>query len=181
MKIREMIESDIPDLAKVSVDTWRTTYTGIIPAETLANMSYEKGIERRRKTLSEKLAGTKEWHTFVAEDENGKVFGFVDGGPQRKTNADFFPEYKGELYAMYVLKAQQQKGAGRQLVKALAARLLERGMNSMVVHVLSKNPSRKFYEKMGGNFIKTSNIEIGGAKLEEAIYGWKNLREILEK
>lgn len=181
MRVREAAEEDIPRITEIGIATWRTTYVGMIPGETLANMSQERGVEKRKKTFAEKRAGTKEWHTFVIEDGNGKVFGFVDGGPQRSTNADFFPEYKGELYAMYVLKDCQQKGAGRQLVKVLATRLLERGMNSMIVNVLVQNPSRNFYEKMGGKFIKTSNIEIAGKKLEEAVYGWKNLREVLEK
>ncbi|MDD5501836.1 MAG: hypothetical protein PHH26_00020 [Candidatus Thermoplasmatota archaeon] len=50
----------------------------------------------------------------------------------------------------------------------------------MIVNVLAQNPSRKFYEKMGGKFITTKNIELGGAKLEETVYGWKDLGATLQ-
>ncbi|PKK81115.1 MAG: GNAT family N-acetyltransferase [Thermoplasmata archaeon HGW-Thermoplasmata-2] len=180
MKIREATEKDLPEIVKIGIATWRTTYAGMIPAETLANMSQEWGVEKRKKTLAEKLAGTKEWHTFVAEDDNGKIVGFIDGGPQRGEEHKI-PDCAGELYAMYVLKAHQQKGVGRQLFLALVRRLLECKMNSMVVHVLEKNPSRKFYEKIGGEYLATNTIEIGGAKLEDVIYGWKDLRIITQE
>jgi len=42
MIIREATHNDIPALAKVHVDTWRTAYRGIMPDEYLANLSYEQ-------------------------------------------------------------------------------------------------------------------------------------------
>ena len=40
MRIREAGPADIPAIARVTVDTWRTTYRGILPDDLLANLSY---------------------------------------------------------------------------------------------------------------------------------------------
>jgi hypothetical protein len=47
---------------------------------------------------------------------------------------------------------------------------------SYVVRVLTANPACRFYEALGGQFWRSVEIEIGGKKLEEAIYGWRDMR-----
>jgi hypothetical protein len=42
MTVREAIYTDIPAIARVHVDAWRSTYKGIFSDEYLANLSYEK-------------------------------------------------------------------------------------------------------------------------------------------
>lgn len=41
MEIRRAVLADAKGIAKVQVDSWQTTYQGIVPAEFLAGMSYE--------------------------------------------------------------------------------------------------------------------------------------------
>ncbi len=45
----------------------------------------------------------------------------------------------------------------------------------MLLWVLSTNSSRGFYEKLGGRYLKTKPIDIGGEILEEVAYGWDDL------
>ena len=40
--IRPATLEDAPAIARVHVDTWRTTYAGIVPDEHLAKLSYER-------------------------------------------------------------------------------------------------------------------------------------------
>ncbi len=40
--IRRAIKDDIPGIAKVHVDSWKTTYKGIFADEILDNIAYEK-------------------------------------------------------------------------------------------------------------------------------------------
>ena len=44
--IRRAIKDDIQGIAKVHVDSWKTTYKGIVADEILDNIAYEK-----RKTM----------------------------------------------------------------------------------------------------------------------------------
>lgn len=48
----------------------------------------------------------------------------------------------------------------------------------MLVLVLKDNPSRHFYETLGGKMIDTVEIQIAGKKLAELVYGWEDIRNI---
>jgi hypothetical protein len=46
--------------------------------------------------------------------------------------------------------------------------------------VLAKNPHRKFYEeKLGGKYLRSKQIEIGGTIYDEIAFGWKDLDLLL--
>ena len=54
----------------------------------------------------------------------------------------------------------------------LSKKFIVQGHNAMLLWVLSSTPSRGFYKTIGGKFLKTKLIEIGGKSLEEVAYGW---------
>jgi hypothetical protein len=54
--IREARTEDIAGIAKVHVDTWQTTYAGIVPDEHLANMTYSS-YENRKLLLCQASIG----------------------------------------------------------------------------------------------------------------------------
>lgn len=175
VQIREARSDDAPGIAAVHVASWRTTYRCIIPDEHLARLSVEQRAQRWRETL----AGGAD-NVYVAEDDaggEGRVIGFASGGPERDRN---IPVYDGELYAVYILQEYQGQGIGQRLVRAVAERLATRGFNAMLVWVLASNPSRGFYERLGGQFVREKAIEIGSASLPEVAYGWQDIRALLE-
>lgn len=172
MIIRPATPADAAGIARVHVDTWRTTYAGIVPAEFLAHMSYEEGQQRWVSRLSDTQNAT---FVFVAEDEQGQIVGFVSGGPNRNDE----PLYQSELYAIYILQAYHGRGLGQQLTVALVEKLLQMGMNSMILWVFATNPARHFYEALGGQLVKASQFEISGAIIDEVAYGWLDIRTIL--
>lgn len=47
--------------------------------------------------------------------------------------------------------------------------------------VLADNPSRGFYEHMGGKELCSKTIQIGGADLLEVAYGWDSLKDVIDK
>ena len=48
-------------------------------------------------------------------------------------------------------------------------------MNSAVIWVLANNPSRFFYEAVGGKLISAKDVELWNVILKEYAYGWSNL------
>jgi L-amino acid N-acyltransferase YncA len=170
--IREATAADIPKIARVHVDSWRTTYAGIVPAIFLASMSYEDFEARWYGWM-----GDPGGHGifYVAELPSGRIVGFASGGPRREEQ---YPEYEGELFAAYLLREHQRKGLGRRLIGAVAQGLAAKGRHSMLAWVLAENPSRPFYEAMGGKLLGTQEIEIGGATLEEVAYGWDGAQKL---
>ena len=54
-------------------------------------------------------------------------------------------------------------------------------INSAVIWVLANNPSRFFYEAVGGKLISVKDVELWNVLLKEYSYGWSNLKTTLNK
>ncbi len=175
--VREANLSDVSKLAKVHVDTWKTTYQGIVPQDYLDNLSYKEREERwiRILTDTESIKSNKSL-TLVAEVDN-EIVAFASYGKERSKD----PKYDGEIYSIYVLREWQKKGIGRRLIKEVARNMIKDGFVSLLIWVLVENPSRGFYESLGGKLIHTKPIAIGGTELEEVAYGWSRIDEVLKK
>jgi GNAT superfamily N-acetyltransferase len=174
VKIREAVVADAAGIARVHVDSWRSTYAGLLPAGFLAGLSYTGREEVWRRTLANPLAQTC---VYVAESAGGQIAGFANGGAERTGQTG----YDGELYAIYLLANFQRRGLGSRLVRAVAARLAAFGCASLLVWVLATNPARTFYERIGGRYVSEQEIEIGGERVREVAYGWPDLGGLLER
>ncbi|HNB51383.1 MAG TPA: GNAT family N-acetyltransferase [Anaerolineales bacterium] len=172
-QIRPALSQDAPGVAHVHVQSWQTSYRGLIADEVLDNQSLP-----RRQTYWEQVLTTIETEAnvphfvFVAENETGEIVGFTSGGKSREENLPF----EGELYAIYLLDEAKHQGLGAKLFQAFVEKLLATGYHSMMLWVLSDNlPARRFYEKMGGRAINEQTITIGGYNLSEVAYGWDTI------
>ncbi len=168
MMIREATDNDVAAIAKVHVDSWRSTYRGIIPDEYLAKQSYEQRQNSWDRILKHVPKNSN--FTYVAENESGKIIGFANAGLERTND----PNFQGELNAIYILEKYQRQGIGRNLFRVVAQRLGEWDINSILVWVLAKNPACEFYTSLGGVKVKEQQIERGGTTLIEVAYGWIN-------
>ena len=167
-RVRSATLADANAIARVQVDTWRTTYGGIVPDAHLATLSYRHRESVWRQIISRNRSDDSQ---FVAETDAGEVVGFASGGRELSGDA----EYDGELYAIYVLEPHQRHGIGRRLVGAVVERLTFSGFDAMLIWVLQDNPSRRFYAALGGSPVRNRTITIGGADLPEVAYGWHDL------
>ena len=174
MHIRQALVEDAAAVAKVHVDAWQNTYPGIVPDDYLASLSYETHEENWRKGLTAPEFGE---FTHVAEDDRHEIVGFATGGPERSGKLD----YCGELHAIYLSAGHRRHGIGRRLVHSVAERLHQLKYDSMMVWVLAHNPSRAFYEALGGEKFFETEVEIGGARMIEFAYGWKNIRQLIDR
>ncbi|KZE40332.1 GNAT family acetyltransferase [Bhargavaea cecembensis] len=168
--VRRAKAGDEREMASVHVASWKTTYRGIVSEEYLESLK----IEEREESWKKGIIHTK---AFVAEEERG-IVGFANGGPERSGS---YPDYDGELYAIYLLKECQGQGTGQNLVRQVAGALKKAGFRSLLVRVLQNNPSRHFYEALGGIPIGTEEIEIGGDRYSELVYGWPDLNILIGK
>ena len=80
MVIQEAKGIDAASVDRVVVDTWRTTYIGIVPQAYLDSLSYEKATSRWQERLSNMAKLWPGWFTYIAEENNDNVIGFADGG-----------------------------------------------------------------------------------------------------
>jgi len=166
--IRSAEVEDADAIARVHVTSWRETYRGLMPDDVLDSLSIERRSEQWKNTLADPTDAYH--HMFVAEAKRG-IVGFANFGKERENDEI----YRGELFAIYILREFQGRGLGRDLVEEVANGLLELGVLSMLVWVLSDNPARKFYERLGGVYLREKTITIGNVNLPETAYGWSKL------
>lgn len=169
MLIRKALPIDAKGIARVHVDSWRTTYKHIFPEDYLQSLTYES-----REDLWSSVIPNG--YVYVAENHDGEIVGFSSGGKERTGD---YPGYDGELYAIYILLEYQGKGIGRQLVKPLVEQLTNDGMNSMTVLVLEANPSKQFYQSLGAIEIDQLQDTVAGKEVIELVYGWRDLSIII--
>jgi len=164
-EVRPATPADAAAIARVHIQSWKTTYPGIVPQPYIDALDEDD----RRKRWRQSLEAAKD-PIFVAESGSA-IIGFVDGGANRTP----IENYDGELYALYLLQTHQRRGAGRALVQRLAQTLRSQGYRSMLVWVLEANPAVGFYRHLGAIPVTSQSIEIGGANLPELALGWPNL------
>jgi ribosomal protein S18 acetylase RimI-like enzyme len=173
MVIRRARPEDAAAIARVHVESWRSTYAGLLPERLLLKLSSARHEARWWRHV---LGRFRRSHfVYVAEDPREGVVGFVSGGAARDREL----EYDGEVYALYVLDEFHESGIGSALFQRLSERLLRECGPSMVVWVLSSNPSRFFYERLGGKRIATRRDRMGGAEVEETAYGWVDIAQLV--
>jgi ribosomal protein S18 acetylase RimI-like enzyme len=172
--IRDARIEDAPALADTVIIPIVTAFRGIVPAQCLAWLTREESIANWREWFEDDNQGGR--FLLVAELESGLVIGCALGGPQTDD-----PRFAGELYLLGVLPEYQGRGVGRDLVQAVAARLLYQGIPSMRVLVISVNPHRRFYEALGGQYVGEVPYDWNGVELQEALYGWPDISILLLK
>src|SRR5690242_16483848 len=104
VSIRAATVEDAAAIAHVHVESWRSTYAGIVPDAYLAGLD---------ETLRVKL--WQEWLSggavVLVAERKGEVVGFAHAGRIREPveTAD------AELYSLYLLRDAQGRGIGRGL------------------------------------------------------------------
>ncbi len=167
--IRPATKHDAAAIAHVHVQSWRSTYAGIVPETFLASLSEAEHTQQWNEWLQLDLP------VFVAE-ARGKLVGFASGGPIREPLSGF----DAELFAIYLLASAQHQRTGTALLQTLAHALTQRGLTSMMAWVLESNASRHFYERTGAHPVQSKTIEIGGISLPAQAFGWPSLATLFE-
>ncbi|MCU1312386.1 MAG: acetyltransferase, family [Acidobacteriaceae bacterium] len=176
--IRRASPADAIEIAKVHVASWKSTYPGIVSQTYIDSLDPQQFASRwmERLLLPETLV-------LVAATAQG-ICGFVSGGPLREplpppAAAAEGKFGDGEIYALYVLEHEHRRGLGRALMRGVAQSLLEASYQRAAVWVLEDNPSRLFYERLGGSLVAKQTITIGGDELIEVAYGWNSLGDLV--
>lgn len=169
VQIRAAVPADAAAIAAVHVQSWRETYTGIMPETVLSRHSVES-----RLSMWQRVLAAESVFVFVAEDEASGVVGFVSGAAAR-ASAD---PSRGEIFALYLLRSHQGRGLGRALMQAVSARLHEAGYRSLMLWVLASNETRRFYARIGGVPVDEKREVVGEDTLHEIAYSWDDITKV---
>jgi ribosomal protein S18 acetylase RimI-like enzyme len=163
--IRPARLGDARGIARLDVETWRTTYAGVLSDTYLVGLS-----EQRREIGWRSVILREPRDVRVAVDPAGAILGFGSCGPNR---GDRF--FAGEVFTLYVAPDWQNQGIGRRLLITLFRRLVAAGRHSAILWVLRDNPARFFYERLGAQQVSRKSLAVGGAAIAAIAYGWRDL------
>lgn len=167
--IRAATPHDGDTIARIHVETWRSTYAGIIPDVYLVRMN----VGQQRMMWRQTLQGSGHRHHVVVVELAGKeVVGFASCGAARRNLLPRRAPYDGEVFTLYVAVDHQGQGHGKRLLDACFDTLREQAKTSVVVWVLAANPARFFYEASGGRKVAERIERFAGAELAELAFGW---------
>ena len=171
--VRPATAQDAFGIAHVHVETWRATYPTLLPHDYLGkHLSIDTRAIFWQRTLQ---LGDGHEAVFVA-CEGFDIVGFTSVGPARKAPKGAEPGGRwGEVFTLYVLPDYHEQGIGRMLLANGFAELVERGFDAALLWVVAGNPSRFFYEAMGGKAIGRDVEKFAGAPVEEICYAWPEL------
>ncbi|MEZ5831209.1 MAG: GNAT family N-acetyltransferase [Dongiaceae bacterium] len=172
-------------IAEIYVDTWRSTYAALLPHRVLLGMSYE----RQAREWSWVIRNRAEVQpVIVASEANHGVVGFASFGlarfGDRPAGGPFASEggaNVGEVYTLYVRPEFQDRGIGRRLLAAAFAAMIDKGYGCGFLWVLRDNPSRYFYERVGGKAVAERRQRLWGCMLDQVCYGWPDLIQAVDR
>lgn len=178
ISIRRARPGDAAAIGAVHVACWQAAYPGILPESYLANLSatrmgafYQRAIADRQNAHAVFVAVAGD----AAAGEATQIVGFGSGGRARRAGLA-----EGEIETLYVLDDYRDCGAGRRLMRAMAAHLRAVGCRSAHVWVLAENPSRWFYQRLGGRAAAREMIRVAGQPVEQMAFMWDPIEALLQ-
>ena len=162
---------DAAAIAHVHRESWRTTYSGILPLDVIE----QHALRQSEPMWRSRLTGRPAVECVYVAERHGKVVGFASCGQARH----LLEGLEAEVFALYVLQHHHRHGAGRELVRACARHFVRHGLFGFYLWVLKANRARLFYESMGGAEIGAKSERLGQHSFSEVAYGWHDLTPLV--
>jgi ribosomal protein S18 acetylase RimI-like enzyme len=163
--IRPAGPADVPAIARIHADAWRTSYTKVLPSTVREDLSLAE-----REAYWRDFVGARDIRrVFVSLNDGNDVVGFASCGPNRTAD----PRYPGELYAIYLLARYRGSGRGRALFDAVRTYLQGQELTPFQLWVLAGNENvDRLYEKLGGRRVASHPTVVDGADVYEHAYAF---------
>ena len=163
--IRRAIPGDAQALAELGATTFIESFGQLyVPDDLQAFLDESHTVEAYSKVLA-----NPDYALWIAE-RDGRAIGYAQAGRCGLPHADVKPE-DGELKRLYLLKSEQNGGAGRALMDAAMAWLLRDGPRTLWLSVWSENlGAQRFYARYGFGFVAEYEFIVGEQRDREFMY-----------
>lgn len=170
-RIRAATADDAGAIARVHQDSWRTTYSGILPRDVIEQLAGRRSEANWRGRLASPVELECTW---IAEHD-GQVVGFASCGAARHR----LEGLEAEIHALYVVQPAQRQGVGRALVAGCARHFVRHARFGFYLWVLKANRARMFYEAMGGVEAGEKSERLGLHSFSQVAYAWHDLTALV--
>ncbi|UCD81902.1 MAG: GNAT family N-acetyltransferase [Desulfobacterales bacterium] len=165
MRIRRATQSDLQGIAAIHAESWKDSYSDVLPAEFLATQ-----IDRDLARHSSKIQIQNEDIVLVAEED--ALVGFIAVWCRPIPFIDNF----------HVKPSYRSKQLGSALIKAVAKELINKGHQTAYLWVFESNEKAiRFYERLGGAQKEEARKTVFGYEVLSRKIEWDDLSVICEK
>jgi hypothetical protein len=154
--IRPATSDDALAVSAIQLESLRSIYAGIIPAETFAAVALFTKLEGWQQLLRQP---DETAHLFVAEQPGGRVVGYARSGENVDEDELTYP---GEIIAFHALDYRAHTPAALALLEAILAHLASEGLLPAVATTPSTSPLRALFEQLGGRVIGREDVFVQG-------------------
>lgn len=162
----EIISADnIRQAVAIRAECYGQDYRGVLPQEKLEAYDFEDDLKEISFWLFQKTEDFRLGYLYYINQEPvGMAIGSL-------------AEREGYLHAvelnyLFVLPEARQKGVGRQLIMAVAAKYREHGIEGLLLYNWRDLASNQFYRKLSPDLLATEIQTPGGKSLETDIFYW---------
>jgi L-amino acid N-acyltransferase YncA len=142
--VRAARADDVPEIARIQVETWRTAYQRFVPAPVLEALSVEQAAAAWRAAVD---APPTAAHRVLVATEQDSVVGFAAGGPSVEEHAE---PGDAALAALLVEPRWGRRGHGSRLLAATVDHLRSGGVTRLLAWVPDGDrASASFLESAG--------------------------------
>ena len=164
MKIRRATQSDLQDIAAIHIESWKDSYSDVLPEEFLVWQ-----IDREFIQHWSEIEIKNEDLVLVAEENS--VIGFIAVWCRPIPFID----------NLHVIPSQRSKKVGSALMKAVAKELINQGHKTAHLWVFESNEKAiRFYERLGGIKKEQSIKTVFGYDVLSRKIEWTDLSTICE-
>lgn len=151
--VRRARHTDADAIARVHVDSWRSTYYGVLPRTYLSRMSHAA----QRDQWAKRIAGSGRAEITLVAERGGEVVAFAVLAPCRDKD---MARFSGEVTMLYVHPTEAGTGLGTALMERSAEILETNEFRWLVVWVVEDNTAaRGFYRHIGLRNDGTSRVD----------------------
>jgi GNAT superfamily N-acetyltransferase len=161
--VRAARAEDVPEIARIQVDTWRTAYRRLLPESVLAALDVAAAAQAWEAAV---VSPPSPAHHVLVATEGSDPVGFVAVGPS--TEEDARPG-EAEVAALLVEPRWGRRGHGSRLLAAAVDFLRQDGVTGLLAWVPDGDrASTAFYESAGWEPDGTARIlEADGGSVRE--------------
>ena len=181
IEVRRARPGDAAAIGAVHVTAWRSAYPAILPEEYLASLSatrmainYDRMIRRGEGVFVATAPSVADRLPVIGAADRPTVIGFAAAAPASRQALG-----EGEISLLYVLDDWRDQGAGRRLMQAAARHMADAGCRSAYLWVLRDNPSRWFYQRIGGRPVAEDITRFAGRNLMQTAFLWDPIDRLL--
>ena len=161
--VRAARPGDVPEIARIQVDTWRTAYKRFLPESVLAALDVTAAAQAWQAAVDSPPSPA---HHVLVATEGSRTVGFAAVGPSAEEDAR---PGEAEVAALLVEPRWGRRGHGSRLLAAAVDFLRQDGVTGLIAWVPDGDQaSTAFYESAGWEPDGTARIlEADGGSVRE--------------